>query len=176
MWDTQQQKADLWPNCCGMLRLTSARRLSLVPKLTDRPGVRFKMNCVLLIDDNDAERRMYSRLLYYNGFDVLEADDPIVGLELARTQVPDVILMDYWMPRMNGLMAAEVLAVTPETAHIPIVCITGLDVTQQRAQAAGCRELLFKPMRTHELVQAVRRYLPKEEKAEESGNTAGAAD
>jgi twitching motility two-component system response regulator PilH len=120
------------------------------------------MSSVLLIDDNDAERTMYSRLLYYNGFDVLEADDPIIGLELARTQQPDVILMDYWLPRMNGLLATEVLAVTPETAHIPVVCVTALDVTKDRAQAAGCRELLFKPLRTHELVQVVRRYAPRE--------------
>jgi CheY-like chemotaxis protein len=134
------------------------------------------MSSILLIDDNDAERRMYSRLLYYNGFDVLEADDPIVGMEMARTQVPDVILMDYWMPRMNGLLAAEVLGVTPETRHIPIVCITGLDVTQQRALAAGCRELLFKPLRTHELVQAVRRYLPPEGRANGAHNVADAGD
>ena len=132
------------------------------------------MSSVLLIDDNDAERRMYSRLLYYNGFDVLEADDPIVGLELARTEVPDVILMDYWMPRMNGLLAAEVLGVTPETAHIPILCFTALDVTQQRALAAGCRELLFKPLRTHELVQAVRRYSPRENKDDDQPTAAGA--
>jgi twitching motility two-component system response regulator PilH len=97
-------------------------------------------------------------------------------MELARTQVPDIILMDYWMPRMNGLLAAEVLTVTPETAHIPIVCITGLDVTQQRAQAAGCREVLFKPMRTHELVQAVRRYLPPEEKDGDQPKAAGASN
>src|SRR5262245_54806400 len=121
------------------------------------------MSTVLLIDDNEAERRMYSRLLYYNGFDVLEAEDPIEGLELARTQIPDLVLMDYWMPRMNGLLAAEVLGVTPETAHIPVLCITALDVKQDRAKAAGCKELLFKPLRAHELVQAVRRYLPREE-------------
>ncbi len=121
------------------------------------------MSSVLLIDDNDAERRMYARLLYYNGFDVLEAEDPIVGLELARTQVPDVILMDYWMPRMNGLLACEVLSVTPETAHIPVLCVTALDIGKDRALAAGCRELLFKPLRTHELVQAVRRHVPQEE-------------
>jgi CheY-like chemotaxis protein len=131
------------------------------------------MNSVLLIDDNDAERRMYARLLYYNGFDVLEADDPIVGLELARTQLPDLILMDYWMPRMNGLLAAEVLGVTPETMHIPVLCITALDLKPDRAQAAGCRELLYKPLRTHELVQAVRRYMPSEDASEK---TAGVGD
>jgi CheY-like chemotaxis protein len=127
------------------------------------------MNSVLLIDDNEAERRMYSRLLYYNGFDVLEADDPIVGMELARTELPDVILMDYWLPRMNGLLAAEVLGVTPETAHIPVLCITALDLKADRAQAAGCKEVLYKPLRTHELVQAVRRYMPSQE--EESRST-----
>jgi two-component system cell cycle response regulator DivK len=132
------------------------------------------MNSVLLIDDNEAERRMYARLLYYNGFDVLEADDPIVGLELARTQLPDVILMDYWLPRMNGLLAAEVLGVTPETMHIPVLCITALDLKPDRAHAAGCRELLYKPMRTHELVQAVRRYMPSEDEAKKTADVNGA--
>src|SRR5262245_30837985 len=141
MWDNSHKRALSGRTVAAASTLTSAQRSARCAGSSQadrRPGVRF-MSSVLLIDDNDAERRMYSRLLYYNGFDVLEADDPIVGMEMARTQVPDVILMDYWMPRMNGLLAAEVLGVTPETIHIPIVCITGLDVTQQREPAAGCR-------------------------------------
>ena len=115
---------------------------------------------VLVIEDNTEERTMYASLLYYNGFDVIEASDAIKGLELAREEHPDVIVMDYMLPNMNGLVAAEILGATPETAEIPILCLTAYQVTAERARASGCRELLRKPMPIHELLVAVRRHLP----------------
>ena len=114
---------------------------------------------VLVVDDNGDERRMYARMLYYNGFDVLEAEDPIEGLEIAQEQHPDLILMDYRMPRMDGLTAAEILRRSPETASIPVVCVTGQDLSESRIRNAGCRELIRKPAPIHELVKRVRTYV-----------------
>ena len=60
---------------------------------------------VLVVDDNAAERELYALMLYYNGFDVLKADDGVAGIEIAHQQRPDLILMDYRMPQMDGLTA-----------------------------------------------------------------------
>lgn len=114
---------------------------------------------VLVVDDNAEERRMYATMLYYNGFDVLEAEDAIAGLELARDEQPDLILMDYRLPRLDGLLAAEILQAIPETSAIPVLCLTGFNVDGDRARASGCRAVLAKPTRPHELINAVRRWL-----------------
>ena len=118
---------------------------------------------VLLVEDNEQERRMIASLLYYNGFDVLEADDGISGMEIARDEQPDLIVMDYKLPRLDGLLAAEILRSTPETASIPILCITAYQVSAERVRASGCRELIRKPMPTHELVLTIRRHLESKE-------------
>jgi CheY-like chemotaxis protein len=117
------------------------------------------MACVLVIEDNEEERHMYAALLRHNGFDVLQANEPISGMEIARTQHPDVILMDYLLPTMSGLLAAELLTAAEETADIPIVFITGYSVNEERFKASGCRELLNKPARIQDLVHAVRRQV-----------------
>jgi two-component system, cell cycle response regulator DivK len=121
---------------------------------------------VLVVEDNHAERRMLADLLYYNGFDVIEADDAILGMELARYESPDVILMDVRLPTMNGLIATEILQAVPETASIPVVCVTGVNVSPETVRAAGCRALLRKPMPNQELIRTVRRCLEPGPKAE----------
>lgn len=116
------------------------------------------MPSVLLIEDNPDERRMYASLLYYNGFDVVEAKDAISGLQMARAKRPDAILMDVMLPSMSGLIAAQILAARHDASPIPVVIMTGLtNITASAARAAGCAALLHKPVRNHELVSTVRR-------------------
>jgi two-component system, cell cycle response regulator DivK len=117
------------------------------------------MPLVLIVEDNEEERRMYAAMLCYNGFEVLEASDAVDALEIARTRHPDAVVMDYLLPTMSGMAAAEILATTPETSGIPVICITGYSVTADCFSASGCRELMRKPIRTHELILAIQRQL-----------------
>jgi CheY-like chemotaxis protein len=117
------------------------------------------MPSVLIVEDNEEERRMYAAMLYHNGFEVLEASDAVAALELARTRRPDAIVMDYMLPTMSGMAAAEILASTPETSGIPVICITGYSVTGDNFSASRCRELMRKPIRKRELVLAIQRQL-----------------
>jgi len=124
---------------------------------------------VLVVDDNADDRELYALMLYYNGFDVLKADDPISGIELAHEQRPDLILMDYRMPQMDGLTAAMILNANPDTAEIPVVCVTGEDLTESSVRAAGCEELIRKPTPVHELIERVRSYVePVDDQFEQS--------
>lgn len=117
---------------------------------------------VLVIDDNDDERQIYSALLHYNGFDVEEAANALTGIDLAKALKPAAIVMDVRMPGLNGLLATEILRATPETSGIPVVCVSGYDVSAGQARDAGCSRMLRKPVPPTELVLAVRALLDGE--------------
>jgi CheY-like chemotaxis protein len=114
---------------------------------------------VLLIDDDPDDREIYSTLLYYNGFDVVVADDGQTGIELARAEKPDVIIVDVMMPGMNGLVTANSIHTNPETADIPIYCMSAYDVSPNRVREAGAVELLPKPVGGDTLVRVIRRQV-----------------
>lgn len=119
------------------------------------PSDRKVMAKVLVIDDNDDERQIYSAVLHYNGFDVEEASNALAGIDLAKAVRPAAIVMDVRMPGLNGLLATEILRATPETSRIPVVCVSGYDVPPDQAKAAGCNRMLRKPVPPTELVIAV---------------------
>ncbi|MGQ0815311.1 MAG: response regulator [Gemmatimonadota bacterium] len=114
---------------------------------------------VLVVDDNADERRIFTTTLYYNGFDVSEAASGSEAIAVARTFVPDVIVMDIKLPDMNGFIATDIIRAILELDEVPVICITGLDLTAGEARARGCVELLTKPVEPHVLVSAVRRNL-----------------
>ena len=116
---------------------------------------------VLVVDDNADERQIYSALLYYNGFEVLEASSGDEAIRVARAGMPDVVLVDYMMPIMSGLVVAETLRRIPETKDIPVVCMTAYDLTFEKAQAAGCRQLWHKPISPGKLVVGLERMTMK---------------
>ena len=110
---------------------------------------------ILVVDDNADERLIYSAVLHYHGHAVSEAGDAREGVEQARATIPDIILMDVHLPVMSGLLATEILRATPETAHIPILCLSGYDVTKAQTEAAGCNSFLRKPVSPSELSRMV---------------------
>ena len=114
---------------------------------------------VLIVEDDPDQREVYTRLLFYNGFEVLEADTAGRGVELARSARPDAIIMDVILPDMDGIAATTMLKSTPETSDIPIICMTAYNVEPSRARAAGVHHLLQKPVLGHTLVRAIRSYI-----------------
>jgi CheY-like chemotaxis protein len=119
---------------------------------------------VLVVDDNPDERQIYSALLRYKGFDVLEAADGFEAIKVAKAERPDVVLVDYMMPQITGLGVAVTLRNTPETKSIPIICMTAYDLSVKTALAAGCQALWEKPIPVGKLVlgldQAIRPVRP----------------
>ena len=110
---------------------------------------------ILIVDDNADERLIYSAVLHYHGHEVSEAVDGKAGIDMARSTQPAVILMDVHLPVMNGLLAAEILKASPDTSDIPIVCLTGYDISRSHALESGCCQFLRKPVSPSELTQAV---------------------
>ena len=116
---------------------------------------------VLLIEDNEDDREVCQRLLYYNGFDVLVAHDAKAGIALAISEQPAAILMDVMLPGMNGLIAAQNLTRNPATCTIPIICMSSYDVTAAQIKHSGARELIAKPVTAENLVHALSRYVQR---------------
>jgi CheY-like chemotaxis protein len=102
---------------------------------------------VLLVDDIEDCRDVYGQFLRYAGYDVVEAVDGREALAEAVAVRPDVIVMDLWMPHLDGWESIRRLKASPATAEIPVLVLTGDAYAQARsdALAAGCQAYLVKP-------------------------------
>ncbi len=116
---------------------------------------------VLVVDDFEDNRDLYAAYLGLSGFRVIEAEDGIDAVEKATAEIPDLIVMDLAMPRMDGWEAIEILRGDARTREIPVVVLTGSGAAaKQRAQALGCASFLMKPCMPQDLVSVVRAHVP----------------
>jgi two-component system cell cycle response regulator DivK len=92
-----------------------------------------------------------------DGHTVVEAVDGVEAVRTARELLPELILMDWQMPVMDGLEATQVLKADPATRHIPIIIVTAYAMTgdRERAFAAGCDEYIAKPVDAVHLCETV---------------------
>jgi two-component system, OmpR family, alkaline phosphatase synthesis response regulator PhoP len=126
------------------------------------------MTRVLVVDD-DAPIRLLCRVnLEAEGIEVLEAGDGPGGLEVARRERPDVILLDVMLPRMDGWQVAEKLVDEPSTAEIPIVFLTARAELSDRARGLeiGGVDYVTKPFNPVELARLVHDLLAQVERGE----------
>jgi CheY-like chemotaxis protein len=91
---------------------------------------------VLVVEDNDDSRIILRAWLEHAGYRVLLAEDGVTGVSLARTEHPDVILMDVAMPRMDGWAAAKEIRSDAVTHYIPIIALTALALPEDKRRAA----------------------------------------
>jgi diguanylate cyclase (GGDEF)-like protein len=131
-----------------------------IPKLTHNP---FEELCliaprVLLIDDAPALHRVVAAQLRVDGIETLSAFDGTEGIHTAKTTRPDVILLDVGMPGLNGFEVCELLKVQPETAHIPVMFLSGANEPSDRVRGLqlGASDYLAKPFDGDELRARVR--------------------
>lgn len=119
---------------------------------------------ILIIEDNPANMKLALLLLHKVGHSVLSAVDAETGVVLARTEIPDLILMDIQLPGMDGLSATALLKHDPDTAHIPIIALTALAMKADKGkcEAAGCEGYIAKPLRYQELYAAIDALLSRQ--------------
>ncbi|HSU29822.1 MAG TPA: response regulator [Bryobacteraceae bacterium] len=103
---------------------------------------------ILLVEDNEMNRDMLSRRLARRGHQVLIAVDGEQGSDIARTEMPDVILMDLNLPKMSGWELTRQLKGDSRTAHIPIIALTAhaLNSDRELARSVGCDDFETKPI------------------------------
>ena len=116
---------------------------------------------VLLIEDSADTREMYADYLEYTGFRVTVAADAVEGLRLARTEPPDVILMDAGLPTMTGWDAVREVKRDPALRSIPVLMLTAhvFKDAHDKAAAAGADGFIAKPCLPDQLVLELCRAL-----------------
>jgi CheY-like chemotaxis protein len=116
---------------------------------------------VLVVEDYQDAREMYAAYLQFSGYRVAEATNGIEAIERANELMPDIILMDLALPKMDGWEATRRLKMDDRTRHIPIVALTGhaLAGHAEGARQAGCDSFVTKPCLPDALVAEIRRML-----------------
>jgi CheY-like chemotaxis protein len=129
------------------------------PEPTDQ---RILTRRILLVEDDDEIRSALRYLLEREGFEVEVAVNGREGIELARSGLPDVIVMDLVLPEMNGFDAALTLRSEECTAAIPLVAVTAswLGSELHRLKAIGFDGALRKPFSSDDLLKELDRHLP----------------
>ena len=109
---------------------------------------------ILIVEDNEPNRDMLSRRLARRGYEILVAEDGAIGLELARTDAPDLILLDMSLPGLDGWEVARRLKAAAETRTIPVIALTAHAMAgdREKALAAGCDDYDTKPVELDRLL------------------------
>jgi CheY-like chemotaxis protein len=106
------------------------------------------MTRILLVEDNEMNRDMLSRRLSRAGYEVVVAVDGACGISAARSEAPDLILMDMSLPEIDGWEATRRLKTDAATRHIPVIALTAHAMVSDRKKAleAGCDDYDTKPV------------------------------
>jgi CheY-like chemotaxis protein len=118
---------------------------------------------ILLVEDNEMNRDMLSRRLIRKGYTVVIAEDGQQGVTMARTEAPELILLDMSLPVMDGWEAARVLKGAADTKAIPVIALTAHAMSGDREKAieAGCDDYDTKPVEFARLLQKIEALLGK---------------
>jgi two-component system cell cycle response regulator DivK len=112
---------------------------------------------ILVVEDNAHNMALALFLLQSAGHSVLSANDAEVGVTLARSEKPNLILMDIQLPGMDGLAATALLKEDAATRAIPVIALTALAMKgdEERIRAAGCDGYIAKPMRYRDFLATI---------------------
>jgi CheY-like chemotaxis protein len=120
---------------------------------------------VLVADDSDDIRELWCAWLTFWGFEVDRASNGQEAVEKAHASHPDLVLMDLWMPVLDGLDATARLKADRETADVPVLALSAhvFPPAPERALAAGCERFLAKPVEPEMLLDEIRGALRRAE-------------
>jgi two-component system cell cycle response regulator DivK len=118
---------------------------------------------ILVVEDQEDNRRIMRDLLTSAGYEVIEAVTGEEGVAAAETHRPDLILMDIQLPGLDGYEATRQIKANPDLEHIPIIVVTSYALSGDDVKAfeAGCNAYVSKPFSPRELLAKVRKHLPE---------------
>lgn len=116
---------------------------------------------ILYIEDNPQNMRLVRKMLATGGYEMLEAKNGLLGLDIAKEKRPDLILVDINLPDIDGVEVTRELKANDEMKHIPIVALTANAMYGDREEYldAGCDGYISKPVSRRELLAAVKTFL-----------------
>ena len=112
---------------------------------------------ILIVDDSPSQLMGIRRIVEKLGHEAVTAEDGAAGVEAAKRELPDLILMDVVMPNLNGFQATRSITRDPTTKHIPVILVTTKDQDTDRVwgMRQGAKAYLTKPFSEAELAQAI---------------------
>jgi twitching motility two-component system response regulator PilH len=118
---------------------------------------------ILIVDDSPTQTLSIAKILKKQGHEVLTAKDGAEGVQVATAELPDLVLMDVVMPRVNGFQATRQITKNPATSHIPVIIVTTKDQETDKIWGArqGAKGYITKPVEEATLLEAINQYLPK---------------
>ena len=129
----------------------------------DSEGIKEKAmgKTILIVEDEPRNLKLLRDLLQRFGYEILEATDGEQGVKSAGEKMPDLILMDIMMPKMDGLEATRIIKADIKTKHIPIIALTSYAMKGDREKTieAGCDGYIAKPIDIKEVLKTIGTYL-----------------
>ena len=118
---------------------------------------------ILIVEDNEKNMKLARDLLQYHGFTIVTATNAEDGLALARSKIPQLILMDIQLPGMDGVTALAQLRSDPSTAQVPVVAVTAsvMREDRERFEKAGFDGFITKPIDVRAFPQQVRDHVAR---------------
>ena len=118
---------------------------------------------ILIVEDNEKNRRMLRDILQVNGYQTVESETAEDGILIAQQEQPALVLMDIQLPGMNGMEARKMLRNDPVTRHIPVVAVTASAMLHDQTQIekTGFDAFHYKPIRIKEILQTVQDFVEK---------------
>lgn len=112
---------------------------------------------ILVVDDSPTEVHVLQTILQKHGHEVVVAQSGEEGIEVAKNNIPDLVLMDVVMPGMNGFQATRQLSKEPSTENIPVIVVTTKDQETDKvwAMRQGAKDYLVKPVQEKALIEHV---------------------
>ncbi len=119
------------------------------------------MKRILVVEDNVTNMYLIRFILEKSGYEVIEAREGAVGVELAIKEKPDLILMDIQLPDIDGLEATKRIRASDTDSEIPIIALTSFAMAgdRERALAAGCTGYIEKPINPETFIAEMEKYL-----------------
>ena len=116
---------------------------------------------ILIVDDSPSQLMGIRRIVEKLGHEAITAEDGAAGVEAAKRELPDLILMDVVMPNLNGFQATRSITREPTTKHIPIVLVTTKDQDTDRVwgMRQGAKAYITKPFSESELADMIQQML-----------------
>ena len=130
---------------------------------------------ILYVEDDLANKTLVRKLLLSAGFKVVEASDGLSGIQAAKDERPDIILMDMSMPGLDGYEATTRIKAIDELRHIPVIAVTAhaMKGDRERSLAAGCDGYITKPIDFNTFVDEVKKYIDGKQERIEGSKEAG---
>jgi len=116
---------------------------------------------VLIVEDNELNMKLFHDLLDAHGYEILQTRDGIEALELARSERPDLILMDIQLPEVSGLEVTKWLKEDDSLKSIPVIAVTAFAMKgdEEKIRQGGCEAYIAKPISVTQFLDTVQRFL-----------------